>query len=110
MKISKRKRIQYRIRKKVNGTQDRPRLSVYRSNKNIYCQIIDDVNGVTLASASPGEGTGVGIAQAKAVGTAIAEKAKGLNISNVVFDRGGYLFHGRIKALADAARESGLNF
>lgn len=105
-----RKRIKYRIRKKVNGTSEKPRLSVYRSNKNIYCQIIDDLGGQTLASASSSELNGPGIDQAKAVGKMIAEKASSINISDVVFDRGGYLFHGRVKALADSARESGLKF
>ncbi|MEM9884278.1 MAG: 50S ribosomal protein L18 [Bacteroidota bacterium] len=107
-----RKRIHLRIRKKVKGTADRPRLSVFRSNRDIYCQAIDDVNGITLASASSKD-TDLGEAtnkteQAKAVGKAMAERALSKNINNVVFDRSGYLYHGRVKALADGAREGGL--
>lgn len=115
MKFSKAKRrskIRLGIRRKLKGTAARPRLSVYRSNKGIYCQLIDDVNGVTLASAKSSE-SGIGGSQtdrATAVGKAIAERAKGANIESVVFDRGGYLYHGRVKALADAAREGGLQF
>lgn len=107
-----RKRIKYRIRKKVSGSPVKPRLSVYRSNKDIYCQLIDDVNGVTLASASSkhNKETGQKVNQASNVGKAIAEKAKALNIDSVVFDRGGYLYHGRVKSLADGAREGGLIF
>ncbi|AYE60846.1 50S ribosomal protein L18 [Lactobacillus helveticus] len=103
-----------RIRGKISGTAERPRLSIFRSNKNIYAQLIDDVAGVTLASASsldenvPEDATKV--EQATAVGKAIAEAAKAKNISTVVFDRSGYLYHGRIQALADAARENGLDF
>ncbi|MEZ4909451.1 MAG: 50S ribosomal protein L18 [Saprospiraceae bacterium] len=107
-----RKRIKYRIRKKVSGSATKPRLSVYRSNKDIYCQLIDDVNGVTLASASSRHNnvTGQKVNQASNVGKAIAEKAKALNIDSIVFDRGGYLYHGRVKSLADGAREGGLKF
>lgn len=103
-------RIKYRIRKKVNGSGEKPRLSVYRSNKNIYCQLIDDLEGKTLASASSAEFNGAGIEQATQVGKAIADKASSMNIDSVVFDRGGYLYHGRVKALADSAREAGLKF
>ncbi len=107
-------KIQYRIRKKVSGVADRPRLAVYRSNKSIYCQLIDDAKGVTLASASShAEGVDKTVnktIQAKSVGAIIATQAKALNIENVVFDRGGNLYHGRIKSLADGAREGGLKF
>ena len=99
------------------GTSGRARLSVFRSSKHIYAQLIDDVKGATLAAASSlektmreGAKTGADIAAAKAVGKLIAERAKEKGIKDVVFDRGGYLYHGRIKALADAAREGGLNF
>ena len=111
-KLEKRKRIQYRIRTKVTGTSDRPRLSVFRSNKDIYCQVINDVAGVTLLAASSREigASGTKLEQAKAVGKKIAEKALAENISSIVFDRGGYLYHGRIKGLADGAREGGLQF
>jgi large subunit ribosomal protein L18 len=104
----------YRIRKKVTGTQERPRLSVYRSSKHIYAQIIDDLNGTTLVCASSREkvqpeGTGkVGLSVA--VGKLIAERAKARGVSRVCFDRGGYLYHGRVKALADGARAAGLEF
>lgn len=96
-----------RIRKQIIGTKDIPRLNVYRSNKNISVQLIDDENGVTLASASS---KGKNIEAATKVGESIAKEAKKLKISKVVFDRGGYLYHGRVKALADAARENGLEF
>ncbi|MFT7604307.1 MAG: large subunit ribosomal protein L18 [Saprospiraceae bacterium] len=111
-KLEKRKRIQYRIRTKVTGTSERPRLSVFRSNKDIYCQLINDVAGVTLAAVSSRDigATGTKKEQAEAVGKKIAEKALTENISSIVFDRGGYLYHGRIKALADGAREGGLQF
>ena len=105
-------KIKRRIRKKINGTSSMPRLAIFRSNKNIYAQCIDDVNGVTLASASSravstdGNKTDV----AKAVGLALAEKAKAVGISGIVFDRGGNLYHGRVKALADGVREGGLTF
>jgi large subunit ribosomal protein L18 len=117
MKISKaqsRKRIKNRIRKSLSGTSARPRLAVYRSNKAIYAQLIDDVSSMTLASASSKEnsiaGSGTKSDQAKAVGSLLAEKAKAKKIETVVFDRGGYLYHGRVKALAEGAREGGLNF
>ena len=103
-----------RVRAKVSGTPERPRLNVFRSEKNIYAQIIDDVNGVTLASASSLdkaiEGYGGNIAAATAVGKLVAERAKAKGIETVVFDRGGYLYHGRVKALAEGAREGGLKF
>ena len=102
-----------RIRGKISGTAERPRLSIFRSNKNIYAQLIDDVAGVTLASASTLDENVSGatkVEQAAAVGKAIAEAAKAKNISTVVFDRSGYLYHGRVQALADAARENGLEF
>jgi large subunit ribosomal protein L18 len=109
--LSGKKRIKYRIRKRLSGTADKPRLAVYKSNKYIYCQIVDDVNGVTLASASSRTvDNGGNIESAKAVGQAIAEKAKSQNLSEVVFDRGGVIYHGRVKALAEAAREAGLQF
>ncbi len=106
-----------RIRIKLAGTPESPRLAVYRSTKHIYAQIIDDVNGVTLASASSIDkdlreklSHGGNIDSAKAVGEAIAKKALAKKINDVVFDRGGFLYHGRVAALADAAREAGLNF
>lgn len=104
-----------RIRNKINGTPDRPRLSVFRSNKNMYAQLIDDVNGVTVAEASTKSidaelACGGNIEAAKAVGKAIAERAIEAGYSEVVFDRSGYVYHGRVKELADAAREAGLKF
>ena len=99
-----------RIRKQIIGTKDIPRLNVYRSNNNIYAQIIDDENGVTLASASSMKMKGNNTEIAAKVGEAIAKEAKKAKITKVVFDRGGYLYHGRVKALADAARENGLEF
>lgn len=103
-----------RVRKKVTGTSERPRLSVYRSEKNIYAQIIDDIKGVTLVSASSidkdFEGSSWNKEAAQKVGKLIAEKAKKAGIDKVVFDRGGYIYHGRVQALADAAREAGLEF
>ena len=104
-----------RVRKKVSGTPERPRLSVYRSEKNIYAQIIDDINAVTLVSASTLDKevdvkVGGNKEAAKLVGKSIAEKAKKAKIKTVVFDRSGYLYHGRVEALADAARENGLEF
>ena len=110
-KIERRIKIKYRVRKNVNGTAERPRLSVFRSNKQIYAQVINDVTGTTLASASSlGLETMPKIEQAQKVGALLAEKAKAAGITSVVFDRNGYLYHGRVKALADAAREGGLNF
>ena len=99
-----------RIRKQIIGTKDIPRLNVYRSNNNIYAQIIDDENGVTLASASSMKMKGNNTEIAAKVGEAVAKEAKKAKITKVVFDRGGYLYHGRVKALADAARENGLEF
>ena len=103
-----------RVRKNLYGTPEKPRLCVYRSNKNISAQIIDDVNGVTLASASSLdkaiEGYGGNVTAASAVGKLIAERALAKGIENVVFDRGGYLYHGRVQALAEGAREGGLKF
>ncbi len=109
----KKQRIKYRIRKKITGTKERPRLSVYRSNKEIYAQVINDLEGVTLLSANSRE-AGIPkdvnkVEQSKAVGKLLAQKALSANINKVVFDRSGYLYHGRVKALADGAREGGLN-
>lgn len=111
-KSNRREKIHTKIRSKIFGTSERPRMSVFRSNKQIYVQIIDDVNGNTLVSASSKEvkETGNKCDISKMVGKAIAEKASSKGIENVVFDRGGFLYHGRIKALADAAREAGLKF
>ena|ERR1700761_8849157 len=106
-----RKRIHTRIREKLSGTTERPRLNVFRSTNHIYAQVIDDQKGETLASASSLKlKTGGNVAAAKEIGKAIAEQATGKGIKKVVFDRGGFLYHGRIKALADAAREGGLEF
>lgn len=99
-----------RVRKQISGTSLVPRLNVYRSNNNIYAQIIDDEKGVTLAEASSMKEKGNNIEVAAKVGKAIAAAAKKKKISKVVFDRGGYLYHGRVKALAEAARENGLEF
>ena len=113
-KTERRQRIQYRIRKIVSGTAARPRLSVFRSNKEIYTQLIDDVSGVTLlAASSKDKGVdvkGTSIEVALAVGKLVAEKALKAGITEVTFDRGGYLYHGRIKSLAEGAREAGLKF
>lgn len=99
-----------RVRKQIIGTKDIPRLNVYRSNNNIYAQIIDDENGVTLASASSMKMKGNNTEIAAKVGEAIAKEAKKAKITKVVFDRGGYLYHGRVTALADSARANGLEF
>jgi len=115
-KNEKRGHVHDRIRKKMQGSADRPRLNVYRSLNHIYVQVIDDLHGKTLVSASTAEGkkedrkTGGNVASAKAIGKAIAERAKAKGVTKVVFDRGGYLYHGRVKALAEAAREAGLQF
>lgn len=113
-KTERRQRIQHRIRKIVSGTATTPRLSVFRSNKEIYAQLIDDTTGTTLASASSlGDKEahkGNKVEQATLIGKKIAEAAKAAKIESVVFDRGGYLYHGRVKALAEAARENGLKF
>ena len=108
-----RRRIHIRIRKKLSGTAERPRLAVLRSIKHIYVQVIDDRTGKTLVSASSAEKggpNGGNVAGANAIGKLVAERAKEKGISAVVFDRGGFLYHGRVKALADAAREAGLQF
>lgn len=110
-KVERRMKIKFRIRKNVNGTAERPRLSVFRSNKQIYAQVINDITGTTIASASS-----LGLEklskseQAQKVGELIAENAKTAGVTTVVFDRNGYLYHGRVKELADAARKGGLNF
>ncbi|MBO5538490.1 MAG: 50S ribosomal protein L18 [Prevotella sp.] len=110
-KVERRIKIKYRIRKSVNGTAERPRLSVFRSNKQIYAQVINDLTGKTLVAASS-----LGLEkmpkkeQAEKVGEMLAEKAQAAGISTVVFDRNGYLYHGRVKELADGARKGGLNF
>ncbi len=111
-KLERRKKIHRKIRATIAGTSEKPRMSVFRSNKQIYVQIIDDVNGSTLVAASSKDIKDAGSKSdvSKAVGKAIAEKASSKGISDVVFDRGGFLYHGRIKALADAAREAGLKF
>jgi len=114
-KVSARQKIRYRIRKKISGSAQKPRLSVFRSNRDIYVQLIDDENGITLASASSRQAdiaaqkaSKVGIS--KMVGSAIARKSEELGIKDVVFDRSGYIYHGRIKAVAEGAREGGLQF
>ena len=111
-KLESRNRIHRRIRKKVSGVADKPRLVVFRSNKAIYCQLIDDSQGTTLAAARSSEvkTSGPKIDIAKEVGALIAERAKAIGVNDVKFDRGGYLYHGRVKSLADGAREKGLNF
>src|SRR5213080_786998 len=111
-----RARIHKRIREKMMGTSERPRLNVYRSLNHIYVQLVDDMQGTTLVSANSAVGKkgerriGGNLAAAKTVGKNIAERAKAKGITKVVFDRGGYIYHGRVKALADAAREAGLQF
>lgn len=114
-KLNARRKIHYRIRKRVSGTAAKPRLSVFRSNKDIYAQLIDDENAVTLAAASSREKDIAAqkvtkVDSSKLVGMAIAKKCAELGITNVIFDRSGYLYHGRIKAVADGAREGGLVF
>jgi large subunit ribosomal protein L18 len=117
-KNEKRGYVHTRIRKKLQGTAERPRLNVYRSLNHIYVQVIDDLNGKTLVAASTAESkkteghkrTGGNVASAKEIGKTIAERAKAKGVTKVVFDRGGYLYHGRVKALAEAAREAGLQF
>ena len=110
-KLQRRVRIKRRIRKIISGTAAKPRLSVYRSNKEIYAQLVDDVNGVTLASVSSRNIKASTKAEASAaVGKSIAEKATKAGVETVAFDRNGYLYHGRVKVLADAAREAGLKF
>lgn len=114
-KLERRQKIRYNIRKKVAGTAQKPRLSVFRSNTEIYAQLIDDDNGVTLAAASSREKDIAAqklpkVEKSKLVGAAIARKAKDLGISTVIFDRGGNLYHGRVKNVAEGAREGGLQF
>ncbi len=114
-KIDRRTRIKYRVRKSVRGTADKPRLSVFRSNKAIYAQVIDDLAGKTLAAASSqdkgmGEKKITKTETAREVGKLIAERAKEAGIETIVFDRNGYLYHGRVKSLAEGAREGGLKF
>ena len=99
-----------RVRGQISGAEELPRLNVFRSNINIYAQVIDDIAGVTLASASSLKENGTKTEQAKAVGTAVAKAAVAAGVSEVIFDRGGYLYHGRVQALAEAARENGLKF
>ena len=111
----KRQKIRYRIRKKVAGTAQKPRLSVFRSNSDIYVQLIDDTTGTTLAAASSRDKDilaqkGTKSEKSKLVGAALAAKAKALGITTCVFDRGGYLYHGRVKSAADGAREGGMQF
>ena len=114
-KVLRRQKIRYKIRKKVSGTKVRPRLAVFRSNKYIYAQLIDDVQGHTLVAASSREPSfaqeaGTKIELSKKVGSLLAERAKAAGVDTAVFDRGGYLYHGRVKALAEGAREGGLSF
>ena len=114
-KSNARQKIRYRIRKKIGGVATKPRLSVFRSNSDIYAQLIDDNNGVTLAAASSKQKDiqaqkAAKVEKSKLVGAAIAIKAKELGITTVVFDRGGYIYHGRVKAVAEGAREGGLVF
>jgi large subunit ribosomal protein L18 len=117
-KVARRQRAHRRVRNRVAGTAERPRLAVFKSDKHLYAQLIDDLAGHTLAQASTLDpevrgrldgGTG-NIAAAKAVGTVVAERAKAKGVEKVVFDRGGYIYHGKVKAIADAAREQGLEF
>ena len=113
-KIERRQRIKFRIKKIVSGTAQKPRLAVFRSNSEIYAQIIDDTKGVTLVAASSRDkdlkATGTKTEKAKQVGQAIAKKALAAGIESISFDRGGYLYHGRVKSLAEGAREGGLKF
>ena len=116
-RIERRQRIHYRIRKKVNGTAEKPRMVVFRSNKQIYVQVVDDEQGKTLCAAASNDKAlsaqckgKTGIEAAAIVGKAIAERCLEKGIDTICFDRGGYLFHGRVKSLADAAREGGLKF
>jgi len=114
-KVIRRQKIRYNIRKKIAGTAQKPRLSVFRSNSGIFAQLIDDVKGVTIVAASTKDKAVVAeksnkTEQSKLVGQAIAKKASELGVKEIVFDRGGYLYHGRVKALAEGAREGGLKF
>jgi large subunit ribosomal protein L18 len=115
VKVERRQRIKYGIRQKISGTAQKPRLSVFRSNLDIYAQLIDDENGVTLAAASSKDKEVLAqkvnkSEKGKLVGEAIAKKAVALGLTTCVFDRGGYLYHGRVKAVAEGAREGGLKF
>jgi large subunit ribosomal protein L18 len=119
-KDDRRQRIKYRIRRRVTGTVERPRLTVFRSVTHMYVQVVDDMSGRTIASAStvepelkaalPKKASGGNVAGAKAIGKTIAERLLGQGVKRVVFDRNGFLYHGRVKAVADAAREAGLEF
>ena len=113
-KVEARKRRHYRVRKKVRGTAERPRLAVFRSNKHIYAQLIDDVAGTTVASASTSEkgrsGGGATVEAAKAVGQRLGERAKAAGVTTAVFDRGGFKYHGRVAGVADGARDAGIEF
>jgi len=114
-KVIRRQKLRWRIRRKVSGTASKPRLSVFRSNRDIYVQLIDDANGVTLVAASSRDKDIAAmktnkVEKALAVCKAVAQKAKAAGIENCVFDRGGYLYHGRVKSVADGAREGGLQF
>lgn len=111
-KVQKRKKIHRRIRKSIIGSATRPRLCVFRSNKSTYAQLIDDANGKTIMAASTSElkVAGTKIEQAKALGLELGKKAKTQNLDSIVFDRNGYLYHGRVKAIADGLREGGLKF
>ena len=114
-KVSARQKIRYRIRKKISGSAQKPRLSVFRSNRDIYVQLIDDANGITIASASSRQADIASqkvnkVEKSKLVGSAIAQKSGELGIKNIVFDRSGYIYHGRVKAIAEGAREGGLQF
>ena len=112
-KVQKRKRVHNRIRKTIYGSAARPRLAVFKSNNEIYCQLIDDIKEITLAAASSQDKSISGanrVEKSKAVGKMLGEKAKAAGIETVVFDRGGFVYHGRVKALADGAREAGLKF
>jgi large subunit ribosomal protein L18 len=111
-----RRRVRARVRRRVRGTTDRPRLAIFKSGRHIYAQVIDDATGATLAHASSldsgmkKEKPGANVATAVRVGTLVAERAKAKGVARVVFDRGGYIYHGKVKALADAARQGGLEF
>lgn len=111
-KTARRTRLRLGIRNKISGTAERPRISIFKSNKGIYAQVIDDVKGVTIASASTKEigKANLNVDIAKEVGKKLAENAKGAGIETVIFDRGGYSYHGRVKSLAEGAREGGLKF
>lgn len=114
-KVIRRQKLRWRIRTKLHGTAQKPRLSVFRSNKDIYAQLINDDNGTTLAAASSREKDiaaqkGTKVEKSVSVGKTIAQKAKALGIEGCIFDRGGYLYHGRVKSVADGAREGGLKF